>query len=153
MANPIGFIYLHKVYSKHLEYFLVLASQPCPIWAVLRDPILGVPSMYFVRSSYSCFTAQIYRRSLILSSGICHFPLIWRFFRALACPFFYCYCDSLKFSYGLPCDWKRCPKNYCPCLMLLLSHDEKGIMGFSYLLSDELTLMAVFPQIMRLNRG
>ena len=38
---PIGFLYFYYVYSKHLVYLLALASQPCPIWAVSRDPLWG----------------------------------------------------------------------------------------------------------------
>ena len=56
--------------------------------------------------------------------------------------------DSPKFSDGLPCDCKRCPRKSCPCLLLSSSRDEEGLIGFSSLLSDGITSMAIFPQIL-----
>ena len=43
---------------QHLGYFLAMDFQPCTIWKISRDPILGVPSKSFVQASCSRFTAQ-----------------------------------------------------------------------------------------------
>ena len=45
---------------------------------------------------------------------------------------------SPKFSDGLPCDCKRCPRKSCPCLLLWSYRDEEGLIGFYYLLSNSL---------------
>ena len=94
---PFGFLYFYYVYSKHLVYLLALASQPCPIWTVSRDPLFGVPSMSFVLVSCSNFTAWIPLKSPLLSPGFWCFPLIWWFFQDLDYPFVPCYRVFCKF--------------------------------------------------------
>ena len=44
--------------------FIFSARAACDYWTVLRDPILRVPSLSFVRISCSWFTVQIPRRFL-----------------------------------------------------------------------------------------
>ena len=54
-------------------------------------------------------------------------------------PLFPVYCgDSTEFLYGLPCDCKRCPRKYCPCLLLASSLGEEGLIGLSSFLPDGL---------------
>ena len=86
---PLDFLF-YKVYSKHLGYLIALASQPCPIWTVSRDFLLGVPLVSFVQAICSRFTTWIPWRSLLLLPGSCRCPLIWWFFRDDFCPIFPC---------------------------------------------------------------
>ena len=56
--------------------------------------------------------------------------------------------DSTKFLDGIPWDCKKCTRNSCPCLLVLLSNDKEGLVEFSSLISDVLTLMSVFNNIL-----
>ena len=54
--------FFYKVYSKHLGYLLVLASQPFLIWTVLRVLLL-----MFLRGIFSTFCLRFHRP---ISSGV-----------------------------------------------------------------------------------
>ena len=60
--------------------------------------------------------------------------------------------DYLNLLDWMTCDCKQCPRKSFPCLLLLLSRDEEGLMGFSSLLSDGLTSMDVFTKILWVKR-
>ena len=121
----------------------------CLIWKVLRDIFLGVPLVSFVWSSCSRFTAQIPPRYSLLSPGFFVFPLSGGFVEPLLVPLFPVIGHSMKFSDGLPCNYKPCPRKSVPCLLLLLYCDEEFIIVFISLLYNRLTSMDLFPQIMR----
>ena len=83
--------------------------------------------------------------------GLCYYLRVFVVFRPsggfvgmLLVPLFPVLGDSSNLSDRLPCDFKRFPRTSSPWLLLSLSRDEEGLMGFSSLLSDRLTLMAVF---------
>ena len=76
---PLYVFNFHRVYSNTLDICLHWLFSCCLFVTVSRDPILWVPSIYFVQASCSCFTDWIPRRSRCC-------PLIWRFCRALLVP-------------------------------------------------------------------
>ena len=38
---PNAFLSFYRVYYRHIGYLILLASQPFPIWTILRGPLLG----------------------------------------------------------------------------------------------------------------
>ena len=145
---PAVSLYFYKVYSKQLGYFLALDYQPCPIWTVSRYALLGIPLVSFVRASCSRLTTQIPQTYQVLFLSFFIVRLSVGFVGVLIVPLLTVLYYSTKLSDGRPCDYKRCTRKYCPYLLLLSSHDEEGLMGFSFLLYDEFTLMSVYPHIM-----
>ena len=106
----LGGVYFYRVYSDTLYIFLRWFFSRCLMWAVLRDPILRVPLIYFVQVSWPLFTVRIPRRFRCC-------PIDWRFCWDILFPIFsVCIGEYPKVSEGQPCDWSDVQGSLVPAL-------------------------------------
>ena len=127
-------------------YFIVLASQPCMIWTVSRDPLLGDPSMFF-----SVWAAWVTPPDLLRGFSSCrqvldHFPLVWQGYGGIFLFPLVPVMTSLPKNLDITAfDWKRCPWKFFLCLLFLQSCDKEGLLSSLPCSLAKLTLTAVFP--------
>ena len=168
---PIRFYFSFIRFSPTPWIFLALASQRCMIWIVswgLRYVLEGFPLTFCLcyvfrgGSKVVCVTWGFFLRDLILRTHpdfIRGIPLISGlprpFGRYLVAGFLGSswYCGSFlekspKYLEGLlhKCEWF--PEKSSPCLLVLYYCNGKGLNDIFYLISDGITLVALYPHFM-----
>ena len=163
----LGFILFLQGVVQHLGYTISLDSQPCPIWTVSQglfswgffwgfniSNIFGRGSE-MVRRTCDHFLAIWIALSSYLLGGISSCirvaifltAIVWRFDK-FVCPLVPCFIESPKL---LEVPIRACEKfleKSSTCLLVLSLYDEEGLHGLSFLISNRLNFLAVFPHVL-----